>query len=321
MNEGKARSEAGPRVFAAGWPNVLAAGLVFWSTWWCVGARLMTNRAPAQTSEEVWGCKTDQVLAQTSDVEVWRCLIGALAVLSFGVLVLLGHVLIDVLRDKESRRRAVGGIVATGVLLFAPLVMSLLTPSDLYKNIGKLIRKTTGVAPVAACVVAVVSLLPVGIIFGRHRDLLNARKGEGRTKRKIADFRECVKDIQWAFALLSAMLVLSTFCTAALWKALRNQCPTIPVTDELVNTYGLYFTALLCVVYTPTYLVIQNEGRTLTDEVYPEDDKTPLEKNLKNRETLAASIGLTRKNVLQGLLAAFAPIIAAIISGKMEALK
>ena len=89
-------------------------------------------------------------------------------------------------------------------------------------------------------------LCPISLIYGCHNEIERMRFSRDRQAEGLASFRNHARLIQMGFRILSTMLVLATFSTDALWKALGLN---VTGTEGFAHVYDLQFSVLLAPVY------------------------------------------------------------------------
>lgn len=126
-----------------------------------------------------------------------------------------------------------------------------------------------------------------------------------------AGLKETRQRLQRCTASLSVILIAAIAATSWLQRSLEAAAAgSYP--QEIVFSYGLYFTALLLVVYLPATVEFYRAASWLVDTKLPmpEFDKDQAEK----REALLKEMGITKTDALQAALATLSPILGAVLS-------
>jgi len=116
----------------------------------------------------------------------------------------------------------------------------------------------------------VVALMAVGgiwLVRAALRDLASsAEPGE----KHIQTFLRLREQLQFLLTVLGILVGGLTLATGALRNALVATTPDLKgFPPELVLVYGAYFTALVALIYAPTYIALVATGRKLVDDLWP----------------------------------------------------
>jgi hypothetical protein len=149
--------------------------------------------------------------------------------------------------------------------------------------------------------------------------------GQPGTKEKLG---EILSDLVYVRRILLTLLLavasvigLTVLATSALRNAILvgvpkdAQASKFPIT--YVVLYGLFFTVVLGLVYTPAYLALQARGRQFVDKVHPIPESGQLKgEEYTGRQTLekALQLDVSVKESLQTGIAILGPLGASLVS-------
>ncbi len=236
--------------------------------------------------------------------EVWRALISAQAVI-WAAAVLLNR---DDLQNAFRNRPAAASAYASGVLLAltVPTVLPKLIEGAVFakprfelmgENLGHFVLGFVLVGSVVAALIAAV----VGVSFVELRQQTPTHTALTQIRQRL---RRCS-------TTLSVILVAAVASTSWLQRSLESvEAGAYP--KEIVFSYGLYFTALLLVVYLPATAELYRAAAWLVDDQFPMGayDATRAEA----RAGLLKELGITKGDAAGAALAALSPIVSAILT-------
>jgi hypothetical protein len=123
--------------------------------------------------------------------------------------------------------------------------------------------------------------------------------------------------LQQYLAVLGLLVGLVTLTTGAL----RNVQIASGVSEEdypltVVLIFGLYYTALLALLYAPTYLALGEAGRTLRDRAFPFSSLDNLAEDTKKRMQLEEllQLNIRTEQSLRAGIAILAPLLTSLVS-------
>jgi hypothetical protein len=129
------------------------------------------------------------------------------------------------------------------------------------------------------------------------------------------DYRNLLQACLIISGILLSLLPIITSAFYSIWKEI-GVFTTETFPSQVIIVYGLIFTALLILIYAPTYFTLTNVGRELRDAKYPLDVDT-LEATMKNRkmldDLLQTNIGLT-ENLKNGIFT-LSPLVSGLLAG------
>ena len=171
----------------------------------------------------------------------------------------------------------------------------------------------TGVALVFALSVSV----SIWLIRGRLTEL---RAGAG--KKEIELFIEFRTDLERLLAILGTIVGLAVLASAALrqvvlgWAAFTDTDANFPADYPLL--YGLILSALVALIYVPTYLALLEAGTELRDSAAPllEPDDPNFDAAAAKRKTLTDLLGLdvSASTSFRAGAAILSPLFAALLT-------
>jgi hypothetical protein len=128
-------------------------------------------------------------------------------------------------------------------------------------------RLRMGVLLGAGVVVALMAVGGIWLVRAALRDLASSAEP---TQEHIQTFLRLREQLQFFLSVLGILVGGLTLATGAL----RNALVAAPINvegfpPELVLVYGAYFTALVALIYAPTYLALIAAGRKLRDDLLP----------------------------------------------------
>ena len=171
----------------------------------------------------------------------------------------------------------------------------------------------TGVALVFALSVSV----SIWLIRGRLTELRM-----GAAKKEIELFIEFRTDLERLLAILGAIVGLAVLASAALrqvvlgWAAFTKTDANFPADYPLL--YGLILSALVALIYVPTYLALLEAGTELRDRAAPllEPDDPNFDAAVTKRKTLTDLLGLdiSASTSFRTGAAILSPLFAALLT-------
>lgn len=240
----------------------------------------------------------------SATAQVWQSLVSAQGVIWAAALWLNFP---DVTKAFETRRLHALGY-ATGVLL--ALAMPTVAPRVFQRAVFALpqfdlmgphlsifMRCFVAAGSIVAALIASV----VGVSFVDLR----------RTEPNYQGLMDIRRRLQRGTTTLSTILVAAIAATSWLQRSLEVvHVGAYP--KEIVLSYGLYFTALLLVVYLPATAEFYRAAAWLVDAKYPMPEFDP--GLAEKRAALLKELGITKSDALQAALATLSPIVGAVLS-------
>ena len=119
----------------------------------------------------------------------------------------------------------------------------------------------------AGVIVALMAVGGIWLVRAALRDLASsAEPGE----KHIQTFLRLREQLQFFLSVLGILVGGLTLATGALRNTLVATTPDLKgFPPELVLVYGAYFTALVALIYAPTYIALVATGRKLVDDLWP----------------------------------------------------
>jgi hypothetical protein len=196
--------------------------------------------------------------------------------------------------DAAARRDVV--FAAAALVLFVaavPAVTSVLetTPPEFIPHGTSRVRFLTAMA----LLVALVAAASIWLIRGRLERL---REG-GATKENVRTYVGLRAQLERLLAYLGAVVGLAVLSSAAMRRVVEDAVARGIVRDdgvfpaEAVILYGFVLSLILALVYLPTYLVAQEVGAELRDELVPFPEPRRLGEGLEERRKLDEALGLS----------------------------
>jgi hypothetical protein len=116
----------------------------------------------------------------------------------------------------------------------------------------------------------VVALMAVGGIWLVRAALRDLASSAEPNEKHIQTFLRLREQLQFFLSVLGILVGGLTLATGALRNALVATTPDLKgFPPELVLVYGAYFTALVALIYAPTYITLVATGRKLVDDLLP----------------------------------------------------
>jgi hypothetical protein len=240
----------------------------------------------------------------SAPAEVWRALISAQGVLWSAAVWLNRADMVRVFRGRTATACAYAG----GVLLalIVPTVLPKVLSDAVFAmpefeimgpDLGHFMLGFVSVGSIIAALIATI----VGVAFVELRQ-------EPPTYQGLVDTRQRLKR---SSTTLSVILVVAVASTSWLQRSLESaEAGAYP--KEIVFSYGLYFTALLLVVYLPATAEFYRAATWLADDKFPLAD---FDKDVaQTRGTFLTDLGITKGDTVQAALAAASPIVSAVLT-------
>jgi hypothetical protein len=236
--------------------------------------------------------------------EVWRSLIAGQGVIWAATLALNWSDLMKVLRSRP------GPALGYAAAVVAALSMTMVAPKVFSEAVFVLPKFEVMGDALGTFVFwfVLVGLVVAALIAGLIGDAFATLRRQEPTYVGLMEIRQ---RLQRCTATLSVILVAAIGATSWLQRSLEAAAVgSYP--REIVFSYGLYFTALLLVVYMPATAEFYRAAGWLVDAKFPmsEFDKDQAEK----RGALQEELGITKTDALQAAVATLSPIIGAVLS-------
>ena len=219
--------------------------------------------------------------------------------------------------DAAARRDVVLAAVALVLFVAAvPVVTFILetTPPEFIEYGSWKVRFLTGMA----LLVALVAATSIWLIRGR----LERLRAGGATKDNLRTYLALRAQLERLLVYLGAVVGLAVLSSAAMRRVVEHAEALGVVRDgaafpaESVILYGLVLSLILALVYLPTYLVAQDVGAGLRDELVPFPEPTRLGEGVEGRrkveEALALSVSATAS--FRAGVAILAPLLGSLTS-------
>jgi hypothetical protein len=169
----------------------------------------------------------------------------------------------------------------------------------------------------AALVFALTVSVSIWLIRGRLTELR-----AGVSKKEIELFIEFRTDLERLLAILGAIVGLAVLSSAALrqvvleWAPIAHKAADFPADYPLL--YGLILSALVALIYVPTYLALLEAGAELRDRAAPllEPDNPNFDAAVAKRKTLTDLLGLdvSASTSFRAGAAILSPLLAALLT-------
>jgi|GEM_PF-5089705 len=240
----------------------------------------------------------------SASAEVWRALIAGQGVIWAAALALNWRDLGRVLRSRPAPALGYAGavVIALSMTMVAPKIFSgavFVLPD---------FKIMEGALGTFLLWFVLVGLVVAALIAGLIADAFVSLRRQEPTYAGLVSIRQ---RLQRCTATLSVILVAAIGATSWLQRSLEAVSPN-SYPKEIVFSYGLYFTALLLVVYLPATAEFYRAAGWLVDTKFPmpEFEKDQAEK----RAALLEELGITKTDALQAAVATLSPIIGAVLS-------
>jgi len=264
---------------------LIAGGLVYASLWLVVGYTAQGTRF------------------SSADAEVWRAIVSAQGVL-WGACLWLSH---EDWRDALDRGKAAFFYLAIVALALA---MAGVMPRVFRDTVGVMprfclvgvgINRFATIFTALGTAVGALLATPIGVAFADLR----------RPQLSLADLLKVRGRLRRAVTNVSVILVVAVVSTSWLSKAL-NSIEKDAFPNQLVFTYGLYFTVVLLLVYLPAGAELHRAAVQLVDQKHPMPE---FEKDVSElREAFLKELGATGGDAIQSAVATLSPIVTAIVA-------
>ncbi len=135
---------------------------------------------------------------------------------------------------------------------------------------------------------------------------------------RYLDYRQALQRYITILGVLVGLLTLAT-------GALRSVQISAGVTESeypiaVVLVYGLYYTIILALIYTPTYLSLLDAGSRLRDRIYPLDSLPSLIENAGKRAKMdeILQLNVRTEQSLRAGIAILAPLLSGLFSSLLN---
>ena len=135
---------------------------------------------------------------------------------------------------------------------------------------------------------------------------------------RYLDYRRA---LQRYITILGVLVGLLTLATGALRSVqISAGMPESEYPIAVVLVYGLYYTVVLALIYTPTYVSLLDAGSRLRDRIYPLDSLPSLIENTEKRAKMdeVLQLNVRAEHSLRAGIAILAPLLSGLFSSLLD---
>jgi hypothetical protein len=174
------------------------------------------------------------------------------------------------------------------------------------------------------CLAILPAIVGICLIRDAVRSMLTALESANTETDKIKLVRQSIhyrRLLQQYLTILGAIIGLATLATGTMRNV--NIAAGRPESEYpliIVFAYGLYYTMILALIYTPAHLSLADAGHRLRDRIFPLDSLESLKDDDEKRNKLdeILQLNLNTAQNLRGGIAILAPLLSSLFSSVLN---
>jgi hypothetical protein len=258
----------------------------------------------------------------TPQFKIWSSMTGAVIAVGFVIFVYSSSILL-LLRSRfpqdSTWRQLIGSYTIFIALIFSVTIIFGSPDTSSVANYAAT-RTLLVLLSLLAAAPSIMGIWTIDWALSRMKDQIK-QANKSQLKQILSDLILTRTKLLTLLSAIGALLGVSVLATGALRNAVLAAKPTnskvVEYPIEYVLLYGLFFSALIVVVYVPAYFRLQDRSRDYIEMVFPLPDQGHYSSDdYTNRENLGKllRIDASLQETLQTGLAIIAPLMATLLS-------